>query len=93
VDELKIDRSLISAIHQRPRNQSILRAIKSMGTALGISVIAEGVETVEEQLYLMAQIGLRTGQGYLFHTPQLLDDLLRETPPLSDTVFRTGTTG
>ncbi|MGC4250128.1 MAG: EAL domain-containing protein [Sphingobium sp.] len=81
VDELKIDRSLISAIHRRPRNQSILRAIESMGTALGISVIAEGVETMEEQLYLMAQTGLRIGQGYLFHKPQLLDDLLRDASP------------
>jgi EAL domain-containing protein (putative c-di-GMP-specific phosphodiesterase class I) len=81
VDELKIDRSLISAIHARPRNQSILRAIGSMGTALGISVVAEGIETAEENLYLMAQTGLRIGQGYLFHKPQLLDELLREALP------------
>ena len=79
VDELKIDRSLISAIHTRPRNQSILRAIESMGLALGISVVAEGIETMEEKLYLMAQTGLRIGQGYLFHRPQLLDDLLQDT--------------
>ena len=81
VDELKIDRSLISAIHTRPRNQSILRAIESMGTALGISVIAEGIEAVEEQLYLMAQTGLRIGQGYLLHKPQLLKDLLCAPSP------------
>lgn len=80
VDELKIDRSLISSIHNRPRSQSILRAIESMGTALGISVVAEGIETMEENLYLMAQTGLRIGQGYLFHKPQLLTALLQETP-------------
>ena len=78
VDELKIDRSLISSIHARPRNQSILRAIESMGTALGILVVAEGVETEEEAHYLMAHTGLRIGQGYRFHRPQLLSDLLQQ---------------
>jgi len=80
VDELKIDRSLISAIHTRPRNQSILRAIESMGTALGISVVAEGIETMEENLYLMAETRLRIGQGYFFHKPQLLRDLIAAAP-------------
>nr|WP_306766369.1 EAL domain-containing protein [Shinella pollutisoli] len=83
VDELKIDRSLISAIHTRPRNQSILRAIESLGMALGISVVAEGIETNEEKLYLMAQSELRIGQGYLFHKPQLLGDLLKEASPVT----------
>ena len=80
VDEFKIDRSLISSIHNRPRNQSILRAIESMGTALGISVVAEGIETVDENLYLMANTRLTIGQGYLFHKPQLLADLLQDEP-------------
>ena len=35
VDELKIDRSLVQTIQQLPRNQLILRAIESLGTALG----------------------------------------------------------
>lgn len=76
VDELKIDRSLISSIHDRPRNQGILRAIDSMGAALDISIVAEGIETYEEQLYLMAQSRIKVAQGYLFHRPQLLKDLL-----------------
>ncbi len=78
VDELKIDQTLISSIHTRPRNQGILRAIESMGSALGFSVVAEGIETMEENLYLMAQTRLQIGQGYLFHRPQLLVDLMRE---------------
>lgn len=77
VDELKIDRSLISSIHSRPRSQSILRAIESMSLALGISMVAEGVETAEESLYLMAHTRLNIGQGYLFHRPELLADILR----------------
>lgn len=78
-DEIKIDRSLITAIHQRPRNQSILRAIESMSAALGLAVVAEGIETVEENLYLMAHTRLNIGQGYLFHKPELLTELIR--PP------------
>ncbi|MGB3864347.1 MAG: EAL domain-containing protein [Xanthobacteraceae bacterium] len=76
VDELKIDRSLVTAIHQRPRNQSILRAIESLGVALGISVVVEGIETAEENDYLTSRTKLDIGQGYLFHRPQLLGDLL-----------------
>ena len=78
VDELKIDRSLISSIHRRPRNQSILRAIESLGTALNVSVIAEGIETLEEQDYLFHRTNLRLGQGYLFHKPQFIADLIDE---------------
>lgn len=76
VDELKIDRSLVSSIHQRPRNQSILRAIESLGSALSVSVVAEGIETLEEQDYLINQTRLRLGQGYLFHKPEFIADLI-----------------
>ncbi len=81
VDELKIDKSLISSIQQRPRSQSILRAIESLGAALGISVVAEGIETTDENDYLISQTHLRIGQGYLFHKPELLSDLLRHREP------------
>ena len=47
-DELKIDRSFITDIHKRPRSQSILRAIEALSEPLGMTVIAEGVETFEE---------------------------------------------
>ncbi len=43
-DEIKIDRSFIFDIHKRPRSQGILRAIVSLAEALGMTVIAEGVE-------------------------------------------------
>ena len=41
-DEIKIDRSFITAIHERPRSQSILKAIEALSDALGMTVIAEG---------------------------------------------------
>lgn len=80
-DELKIDRSLVTSIHERPRNQVILRAIESLGTALRMSIVAEGIETAEERDFLLGSTAVSVGQGYLFHRPQLLDDLLREGSP------------
>ena len=77
VDELKVDRSLISSIGHRSRNQSILRAIESLSLALGISVVAEGVETEAECEYLLSHTNITTVQGYLYHRPHLLSDMLR----------------
>ena len=75
-DELKVDRSLISSLPMRPRNQGILRAIESLGTNLGMTVVAEGIETVEEKNYLLESTGLVIGQGYLFHKPQLIRQMI-----------------
>lgn len=75
-DELKVDRSLISSIHQRPRSQSVLRAIESLSSALGMQVIAEGIETAEERNYLLKSTNIGSGQGYLFHKPQFVDQLI-----------------
>jgi diguanylate cyclase (GGDEF)-like protein len=72
-DELKIDRSFITDIHKRPRSQSILKAIESLSEALGMEVIAEGVETFEELAYLQGATRLRFAQGYYFSKPVLLD--------------------
>ncbi len=73
-DELKIDRSFITNIHQRPRNQIVLKAIESLGTALNMSVIAEGVETFEELLYLKTATHIRYVQGYYYSKPLMLED-------------------
>jgi EAL domain-containing protein (putative c-di-GMP-specific phosphodiesterase class I) len=74
-DELKVDRSFITAIHQRPRSQSVLRAIESLGTSLGMSIVAEGIETFEELAYLQAATRIRYAQGYYFSKPFFLSDL------------------
>jgi EAL domain-containing protein (putative c-di-GMP-specific phosphodiesterase class I) len=72
-DELKIDRSFITDIHKRPRSQSILKAIESLSEALGMTVVAEGIETFEELAYLQAATKIRYGQGFYFAKPVLLD--------------------
>jgi diguanylate cyclase (GGDEF)-like protein/PAS domain S-box-containing protein len=65
VDALKIDRSFIAGLGRNGEAEAITNAIVSLGTSLGIEVIAEGVETPEQQMALIA-LGCRTGQGYLY---------------------------
>lgn len=74
-DEIKIDRSFITDIHKRPRSQGILKAIESLSEALGMTVIAEGVETYEELAYLQAATRIRYAQGYYFSKPVFLEEL------------------
>src|SRR5262249_17963950 len=80
-DEIKIDRSFITDIHLRPRSQGILRAIESLSEALGMTVIAEGIETFEELAYLQAATKIRFAQGYYFARPIFLEDLKLGPPP------------
>ena len=83
-DEIKIDRSFITDIHLRPRSQGILRAIESLSEALGMTVIAEGIETFEELAYLQAATKIRYAQGYYFSKPIFLEDLRPATPLASE---------
>jgi c-di-GMP phosphodiesterase Gmr len=78
-DEIKIDRSFITDIHKRPRSQGILRAIESLSEALGMTVVAEGIETFEELAYLQAATRIRYAQGYYFSRPIFLEEL---RPPI-----------
>ncbi|MGP8120492.1 MAG: putative bifunctional diguanylate cyclase/phosphodiesterase [Xanthobacteraceae bacterium] len=73
-DEVKIDRSFITDIHKRPRSQSVLRAIESLSASLGMTVIAEGVETYEELAYLQAATTIRYAQGFYFARPMFVEE-------------------
>jgi diguanylate cyclase (GGDEF)-like protein len=68
-DEIKIDRSFITDIHKRPRSQNVLKAIESLSAALGMTVVAEGIETFEELAYLQAATRIRYAQGFYFCKP------------------------
>jgi diguanylate cyclase (GGDEF)-like protein len=83
-DEIKIDRSFITDIHKRPRSQGILRAIESLSEALGMTVIAEGIESYEELAYLQAATKIRYAQGYYFSKPIFLEDLRPAMPQMSE---------
>ncbi|WP_337172346.1 EAL domain-containing protein [Gemmatimonas aurantiaca] len=81
-DEIKVDRSLISGIQDRPRSQIILRAIESLSSALGVSVVAEGIEEHAEKDYLQRHSNIRIGQGFLFHKPELVTELMDDHLPM-----------
>jgi EAL domain-containing protein (putative c-di-GMP-specific phosphodiesterase class I) len=68
VDVLKIDRSLIAGICDSPREEAIVRAIIATAEALEAAVVAEGIET-EGQRAALRDLGVRSGQGYLFARP------------------------
>ncbi|WP_439814169.1 putative bifunctional diguanylate cyclase/phosphodiesterase [Zavarzinia sp. CC-PAN008] len=81
-DEIKVDRSFITQIQDRPRSQSILRAIESLAHPLGMSLVAEGVETAAELNYLARATSIRMVQGFHFARPMDLPDLVQAAPAL-----------
>jgi c-di-GMP phosphodiesterase Gmr len=83
-DEIKIDRAFITDIHKRPRSQGILRAIESLSEALGMTVVAEGVESFEELAYLQGATKIRYAQGFYFARPIFLEELRPATPLASE---------
>lgn len=74
LDQLKIDQSFVRDILTDTNDASIAKTIVALGHSLGLSVIAEGVET-EEQLTFLAVNGCNAYQGYLFSQPLSADDL------------------
>jgi EAL domain-containing protein (putative c-di-GMP-specific phosphodiesterase class I) len=74
LDRLKIDRTFISDIIEDPASGAIARAIISLGQALGISVIAEGVETEEQRDFLIG-LGCHAYQGFLLSRPLPLEEI------------------
>ena len=68
VDNLKIDRSFVSRIGEAGENLEIVQAILSLGHNLGMTVTAEGIETMQ-QLARLRALGCELGQGYFFSKP------------------------
>jgi diguanylate cyclase (GGDEF)-like protein len=67
-DKLKIDRGFVAALEHSANTGVIIQAIVSLGRALGMSVLIEGVET-EEQRVLLRLAGCNEMQGFLFARP------------------------
>ncbi len=74
VNKLKIDRSFIKDIPENEDDKALVSAILSMAKSMNLDVIAEGVETEEQRLFLEAQ-GCYKIQGYLFAKPMSASDI------------------
>ncbi len=77
LDQIKIDRTFVGDLLVDPISGAVAQAIISFGKAMGLSVIAEGVET-EEQRAFLARLGCHTFQGFLFSHPLPLGDFFSE---------------
>ena len=73
-DKIKIDRAFVSGVDQNAGSRAIIRAVTGLGDALGLSVIAEGVETPAELEVLTAE-NCDEIQGYLLSRPVPVEDL------------------
>ena len=67
-DTLKIDRSFITGLPGDTEDEAVVTAIMAMAQGLNLMVVAEGIETEEQQAWLLRH-GCRYGQGYLFGKP------------------------
>jgi EAL domain-containing protein (putative c-di-GMP-specific phosphodiesterase class I) len=66
---VKVDRSFIDGLGDNPQDAAIMKAIVEMCCALGLTVVAEGVET-DAQLRQLRQLGCERAQGYLLCHPR-----------------------
>ncbi|MDQ4039774.1 MAG: EAL domain-containing protein [Actinomycetota bacterium] len=73
-DYVKIDRSFVREITNTPEDEAIVRGVIDLAHALGLRVVAEGVEN-PAQLAVLISLGCDLGQGFLWLGPAVLDDV------------------
>ncbi len=78
LDQIKIDQSFVRNVLSDASDAAIARTILALGRSLGLQVIAEGVETLEQRNFL-AGIGCQAYQGYYFGRPVPVNLLLEST--------------
>jgi diguanylate cyclase (GGDEF)-like protein len=69
LDTIKIDRTFVGQMLEKPQEARIVKAIVSLGHALGLKTTAEGIQSADTVGRLL-KLGCDTGQGYLFGRPQ-----------------------
>jgi EAL domain-containing protein (putative c-di-GMP-specific phosphodiesterase class I) len=81
IDKIKIDRSFIANLGVESESEAVIAAIVKLAQALNLSVIAEGVETIDQHERL-SMAGCHDMQGYLFSKPidaDAIDALISRT--------------
>jgi EAL domain-containing protein (putative c-di-GMP-specific phosphodiesterase class I) len=74
VDRLKIDRAFVQEAQASEAGATIAMMVVNLGRSLGLTVIAEGIETEEQRQHLL-NLGCHEGQGWLFARPQPAEQL------------------
>jgi diguanylate cyclase len=77
LQRLKIDRAFVSGVAENSNDRSLVRTIVAMGRALGLDLVAEGVESIR-QLQVLHDLGCTKAQGYLISHP-VPADAMRST--------------
>ncbi|HEX4737148.1 MAG TPA: EAL domain-containing protein [Allosphingosinicella sp.] len=83
VDTIKIDRRFVKGLGGRTGNYAIIDAVLSLGRSLGMEVVAEGIETTQQEQALL-RLGCEYGQGFLYSRAvpaRLVPSLLSKTAP------------
>jgi diguanylate cyclase (GGDEF)-like protein/PAS domain S-box-containing protein len=84
LDELKIDRSFVTALEDERGDRTLIRMMVHLGRSLGLTVVAEGVDSVQK-LTAAKQLGCHAAQGYLFAEPAPIEAIRQrfEGPAIS----------
>lgn len=77
LDTIKLDRALVAGIGQDTRDESVMRAVVSLGKDLGLRLLAEGVET-PQQLEWLRQAGCDLAQGYFIAKPMPIEEIPKD---------------
>jgi len=76
IDALKIDKEFVMDLAHDENDAAIVKSVISLSNALGLDVVAEGIET-QQQLEFLIQHGCLKGQGYYFSKPLTPEDIIK----------------
>ena len=77
IDTIKIDKSFVDDIAQESSDNVIIEAITALAKTLGFTIVAEGIETYEQEEFLNS-IGCDIGQGFLFSPPKTYEEIIKK---------------
>jgi EAL domain-containing protein (putative c-di-GMP-specific phosphodiesterase class I) len=81
IRSVKLDRTFVGGLGVDPSDAEIVRAVVTLGRSLGLEVVAEGIETLD-QLRSLQELGCDFGQGFLLGHPVAAEDLRAGSPVL-----------